>query len=155
MADESTAALKARSHIVAEIRSSERAYCDFLAVLQEVYDVPLKNSVGGKRPLMAPEDVALLFGLLPPIYAGCLEFQRKLESVLSAAAWDSHTTLLSPVFLESEAYFQAYSPYVNRFGDIQVCACDRETERKRERERLCCMLTPAPDHAAATARQAR
>lgn len=61
-----------------------------------------------------------MFGLLPPIYTGCLTFLAQLEAVLAPAAWDPASTLLAPVFLEGRSYFEAYSPYVNSFTEIQT-----------------------------------
>ncbi len=91
---------------------------DFLATLQEVYDMPLKTLVGNKRQLMDLQEVSLVFGLLAPIYTGSQEFLAKLSALMEH--WDPATTLLSPLFLESESYFHEYSPFVNHYSEISA-----------------------------------
>ncbi len=85
MADQDSL-LRARSHIAAEILSSERAYLEYLQLLQEVYDIPLKQAVSARKPLLTQQEVALVFGRLPPIYTGATAFYHKLDAVRSRAS---------------------------------------------------------------------
>lgn len=96
--------------------SSEKDYVGYLRTLQEVYDAPLKALVGRPKPLLSQQEVALVFGLLPPIYAGAAAFEERLASVM--ASYDDSSTLLSSLFLEAEDYLHDYSAYVNHFSEI-------------------------------------
>lgn len=81
-----------------------------------MYDIPIKAAVGKAKGMLNQQEVSLVFGLLPPIYAGCSLFLSRLEQVMRD--WDPASTLLSPIFLESEQYFHEYSPFVNHFSEI-------------------------------------
>jgi hypothetical protein len=75
------ALLRARTHIASEMLSSEKAYVDFLKILQDVYDIPLKQAVNAKKQLLTQQEITLIFGQLPPIYTGALAFHQRLEAV--------------------------------------------------------------------------
>lgn len=107
----------ARSHIAMEILQTEKAYVEFLRTLQEVYEIPLKSGVGAKKgQLMDQHEVSVCFGLLAPIYLGAGEFLVKLTNLMDR--FEPDKTVLSSLFLSSEAYFQDYAPYVNSYTEI-------------------------------------
>lgn len=101
-----------RSVIAHEILSSERDYCNMLAIVQDAFRKPLEASIQSNRPVIGASNIRMIFNDSETLLTLSKELTNDLS--LRLQDWDSHQCL-GDVFLKFNTKLKAYINFLNNY----------------------------------------
>lgn len=118
-----------RQQVVVEFLQTEKNYVGILSTILTVFKAEVEKPNQYNGPLLAPQDIKVIFGNIPPIYDVHCLMREELQSIVDN--WSEDKGLGDVVLKHADALLKAYPPFVNYFEQTKetIAKCDKTSPR--------------------------
>ncbi|KAF8767592.1 Protein ECT2 like protein [Argiope bruennichi] len=121
--------LTPRQQVCYELYQTESNYVGILHTIMTVFKEPLENPEQAGGPLLAPAEIKIIFGNLPPL----LEIHQKIRAELTdiVFSWHEEQSVGNVILNHAHELMKCYPPFVNFFEKTKevLAHCDATKPR--------------------------
>ncbi|XP_061194759.1 protein ECT2-like isoform X2 [Saccostrea echinata] len=121
--------LSPRQQVVMELLQTEKNYVGILHTILNVFKSEIEKPNQYHGAILAPQDIKLIFGNIPPIYKVHCEIKEELTAMMEN--WTEECLVGQVISKHAEAMLKAYPPFVNYFEQTKetIAKCDKTNTR--------------------------
>ncbi|KAL3848234.1 hypothetical protein ACJMK2_019105 [Sinanodonta woodiana] len=127
--DPSEVKVSPRFQVVKEFLQTEKNYVNILFTILNTFKAQIEKQDQYNGPILAAQDVKLIFGKIPPIYDVHCKIRDELVDMVDH--WKDDHPVGDVITRNSEELVKAYPPFVNFFEDTKerIIKCDKTNQR--------------------------